>query len=64
MSEWNHPQCDDCWDALHPDRTPIRIIEPETEKCCWCGQYTTSGIYVRDNPKGPLRHSPHDWETG
>lgn len=48
---WTQPACDDCWDERH-DYAAKRIKEPyrETEKCCYCGQDTISGIYVRENP--------------
>lgn len=49
---WTQPACDDCWDERNPDRPARRIIAGyrATEKCCYCGGATTSGIYVRENP--------------
>jgi hypothetical protein len=48
-----HTICDSCWSRLRPDRTPVRVIdpdlpEPELERCCYCGAETRSGIYVHD----------------
>ena len=49
---WTQPCCDDDWIEHHPGREPTRI-KPEfadEETCCYCGQVTVSGIYVRVNP--------------
>lgn len=58
MSEWTHPICDPDWTAQNGGRTPARLIEPyrETEKCCWCGEETDSGIYVWADPVDPPHH--------
>lgn len=50
MSNWNHLMCDGCWSDRHPHREPNRLLEPETEPCCFCGTPTTSGIWMRGNP--------------
>lgn len=34
-----------------PDRIPVRITTYPEERCAWCGQPTTSGIYVRADPR-------------
>ena len=51
MSAWNHAICSACWKASNPDRTPVRVLTPEVERCCYCGNDTASGIWVRDDPK-------------
>ncbi len=47
---WTHSICLGCWNKRYRGR-PVRIPNPETEKCCFCGALTTSGIYVRADPK-------------
>lgn len=42
--------CDQCWREQEGKRQPIRMREPEEERCYACGQATRSGIYVRRNP--------------
>ena len=44
--------CDACWFieetiARGEVREPVKLKEPETERCYSCGVSTTSGIYVR-----------------
>lgn len=50
MAEWTHSICGPCWDQREPGRAPLRLKEPDTEICCFCGTATTSGIYVRQDP--------------
>jgi len=55
MSErlsWTQPSCDDCWYLRNPGRDPQRINEPyrALDVCCYCGNHTESGIYVRTDP--------------
>jgi hypothetical protein len=49
---WTQAVCNPCWDARNPDRQPMKMNEGhrETEKCCWCGKPTRSGIYQRIDP--------------
>ena len=47
---WTHSICPDCWNDKNPEREPIKFIEPEKETCCFCGEETTDGIYIRNNP--------------
>lgn len=42
------PVCEPCWKERQPGRRPYRMINPNTERCCYCGLSTTSGIYVRE----------------
>lgn len=39
--------CDDCWTAIEPNRTPVRLKDPAPEICYRCDRLTMSGIYVR-----------------
>jgi hypothetical protein len=51
MSRWNQPICEDDWIGRY-EGNPVRI-RPEfatEERCSYCGETTTSGIYVRDDP--------------
>jgi hypothetical protein len=52
MSRWTHAVCDDCWKTEHPDQSPYRFTMTArfTEKCCYCGNSTDSGIYIRTPP--------------
>lgn len=47
---FTQPACDSCFAERNPGREPVRLMEPETEICCFCGQPTASGIYVRVDP--------------
>jgi len=55
MSQWTHSICNDCWKEKEPNRIPHRLIEAgvsnRNEVCCFCGNLTQSGIYVREDPK-------------
>lgn len=56
-SRWTHPVCWPCWRARNGDDVPTRLRTPEPELCCWCGQQTDSGIYLRADPN-TLDHCP------
>lgn len=43
----NHAICDRCWVRRNPDRVPCRVLYVGPEKCCFCGEMTASGIYLR-----------------
>jgi hypothetical protein len=58
---WTQPVCTTCWDDEHPFRHPVRIANPDTETCCYCGTPTTSGIYVRVDPD-TVPHPTNDEE--
>lgn len=47
---WTNPFCDACYTNLRLGREPIRLLKPQSEKCCMCYRPTTSGIYVRIDP--------------
>jgi hypothetical protein len=59
MGEWPHPICLDCWDARNPGRVPRRIVEAESEMCCFCGRRTTAGVYLRFDPSELLCGGKH-----
>ena len=50
MSAWTQAICDDCFEQQQPDRRPHRMVEPDVERCSWCGRRTRSGIYLRADP--------------
>jgi hypothetical protein len=66
MSGWNHLICDDCWASREGDREPCRVRgeaeadgaeAPPAPACCFCGDPTTSGIFVRFDPRAmPCAH--------
>ena len=51
-SEWFHPICRPCWDEHKPGQVPAAIAWDirARERCCWCGDETRHGIYVRADP--------------
>ena len=51
MSKWTHAICEGCWKKHNPNRVPIQFLLAEEEKCCFCGNITTAGIYIRHDPK-------------
>lgn len=48
---WTQPICDECYSTESPGRDPVRLKEPDIERCCVCGTITSSGIYVRRDPR-------------
>lgn len=50
MGRWTHAMCEACWEEGNPGREPWRAVEGPREKCCFCGEETRSGIYVRGDP--------------
>lgn len=50
---WTQPICEICYDLRYPGRLPTTLLPShrETELCCDCGFTTTSGIYVRVDPR-------------
>ena len=50
MTNWTHSICDECWDRLNPERLSPRSGMGAEETCCWCGDITVSGIYLRSDP--------------
>jgi hypothetical protein len=51
MSDWTQAVCTSCWNERNPDKAHIDVFGlTGAEMCCWCGNDTTSGIYVRVDP--------------
>lgn len=50
MAGWSAALCTHCWIMMHPDREPVRLVQPHIEVCSDCGRYTLSGIYHRKAP--------------
>ena len=48
---WTQAMCDRCWSLWRPNQTPTRLLKPVKEICCACGEETTSGIYIRADPR-------------
>lgn len=50
---WTQPLCDKCFVIRVPDRKPFKMKPEfaELERCCDCGEETTSGIYFRIDPR-------------
>lgn len=52
MTSWTQPICSGCFAVRHPGRAPNTITPEcaEEERCCYCGEMTTDGIYIRIDP--------------
>ena len=50
MSKWTHSMCSECWKKENPDKDPVKVKNAPVEQCCFCGQPTSMGIYVRHDP--------------
>jgi hypothetical protein len=63
MSKWTHSICTSCWNERNPDRPAITLADDfrEIEVCCFCGENTRDGIYIRANPDEP-KFCKHDKE--
>ncbi len=50
---WNTPCCGACWVFMYPDgREPFVVGEVSDEETCGnCGMETTSGIFIRRDPR-------------
>lgn len=53
---WTQPICETCWKSPPIRDTggwggdPSRLLQPEEERCSFCGDPTSAGIYVRHDP--------------
>jgi hypothetical protein len=59
---WTQPVCERCWiereavwdetdtEVLVGLRLPVRTMEPELERCSFCGLPTFIGVFVRADP--------------
>ena len=50
QSKWTHNICAHCWNKLNPDRETSELAIGIAEICCYCGEETSDGIYIRDDP--------------
>lgn len=61
MSLWNHQMCGECWierevksdiAASHRViRCPVLLLDVPAGVCCFCGQRTRIGLFIRHDPK-------------
>lgn len=49
--QWTHVICEKCWNAKNPNRIALTVIDGEEEICCFCGNKTKAGIFIREHPK-------------
>lgn len=48
---WTHPICEGCYQTLEGRRPhPHKVVDPNMETCCVCGQQTNDGIFYRAKP--------------
>lgn len=62
MSVWTHAICLVCWRLQHPDSEPVISSSLGPEVCCFCGQLTAAGIYVRHDPAETKCRGEHGGE--
>ncbi len=56
MSRWKHLMCAACWNERRDKYASVYTLavegaNSEGESCCWCGNNTTSGIWLREDPE-------------
>lgn len=55
LLSWNQNICEACWFEKNPDRFPKTGKREDTDntvdRCSYCGGFTVSRIYVRDDPE-------------
>lgn len=42
--------CGACWYEQNRDGEPVRVKNDSPQVCCFCGNRTSAGIYVRHDP--------------
>lgn len=57
---WTQAICHACWNERNPDRPSSGVNPGYEETCAYCGEPTTSGIYVRDDPETVPYPQPKD----
>lgn len=62
VSKWSHAICLPCWVVREGDRNPVHLTDPTVVDCCFCGNRTGAGIYVRHDPQETL-HCTHDLDV-
>ena len=58
MSNWTHPCCEACWVERNlyyvngevAIRQPFLLKDPGIQKCCYCGNMTILGCWIREDP--------------
>ena len=56
---WTHAVCMKCWSEKNPGQQPVTIVCGRiVERCCFCGNDTAVGIYIRANP-ATTKHCNH-----
>uniref|UniRef100_A0A6H1ZC26 Uncharacterized protein n=1 Tax=viral metagenome TaxID=1070528 RepID=A0A6H1ZC26_9ZZZZ len=50
MGTWTHAICEGCWIIKCMYKEPVKLINRVAETCCFCGDSTVSGIYIREDP--------------
>lgn len=79
MAQWNHAICERDWinrratwtplpkggEALESVPQPVRLKEPSLELCCFCGEPTIFGVYLRHDPNDTelACHGRDDWHS-
>lgn len=55
---WTHSICERCWiereynSETNTVRRPVTLVQTEeVESCCFCGEMTIVGIFVREDPQ-------------
>ena len=46
---WTQPVCQKCYVEIYSGK-PSKMTGPIEEQCCYCGEQTQDGIYVRLDP--------------
>lgn len=49
--KWTQPICVKCWNWRNPQRKAQPTANGELAICCYCGDATRSGIYIRVDPR-------------
>jgi hypothetical protein len=63
MSRWSHSCCEQCWRKREPAYEPVIVLSSPREKCCYCGHFTSAGIFVRDDPAKVQCGGVHEGES-
>ena len=58
--KFTHSICVKCWNRMKPSFHTTEQGGGPIEICCFCGEETREGIYVRAAPEEP-GHCPEEW---
>lgn len=50
-SRFTHAICGKCWAARNNGIIPHQLVDAASVACCYCGNETTEGIYIREAPE-------------